>query len=413
MNMFYETTSGPSSLVTSSNGMKLAFTAIILIYLFAGCHEPLPAQKEFPIFVCSNPVSIDQTGATFRCQTIVAGQLPTSQYGFTWSIDDDFSPESSTSDTLGKNIPNGFFEKRIDYALAGNASYYVKAFAVLPNKRIIYSNVVTFNSQGSTYSPWTFETNSFMDGYDQMFAFSDNAYGYLLFQSGDVYRFNPAEHKITRGPRFPVPGNTGSQFAFAKLGNQCYVLSDIDRSLYLFDNQTWTNLGRLPFSYDYYSVVLLAHAFNNKLYFISSQYAYAYRIETRQWQQIQNFPEAIAGSISLNGKGYVITTSKSFWEYDFETGSAIMKGKYPGTSANKIKGFTDGNRLYFGLNLNSREMWSFDPAQNNWKKFDDAPVAASFRTVGFYLKDKYYVSNLVAGSNTFYELFSFDSSKQK
>jgi hypothetical protein len=68
---------------------------------------------------------------------------------------------------------------------------------------------------------------------------------------------------------------------------------------------------------------------------------------------------------------------KEFWEYDPTANVWTRKADYVGQMQFDGKGFSIGNKGYFGFSSYSGEFREYDPVANNWTRKADFPLSVS------------------------------------
>lgn len=239
---------------------KLAYLLIMLL-IFPGCKDELPAQKEFPVIRTFEPSAIDPSGATFSAEVIRDGNIPISSFGFAWCSTGNPEDDGTFRIELGNNPDDTCFRARINNSLAAGLEYKVRAYAVSGDKTV-YGNIVSFISEGSEKSPWKLMLNDFtMDGWDNAYGFADNSKGYVIFQSSDTYEYDPASNKIKDTIDFPVDGNSGTGEFWS----------------WVPETNEWNEIEKLPVSLDGYFDTF-SFSLGSKLYVIRGGYNDGYSL---------------------------------------------------------------------------------------------------------------------------------------
>lgn len=358
--------------------MKYQLTLILLLIWFLAvsvisCREALPENRSFPIIRTLLPNDVDESGATFRAEQITSGNSPTSSYGFIW---DTVDPNIATANKieLGIAMPQGQFEKRIESLLAKNADYKVKAYAV-QNGRTIYGNTLSFTSLGSKGSDWGVEAKiAGVKGGFSAFGATDGQYGYIIYQLGESFKYDPVKETISSIQKYPDAFNSGSLFAACSYNGTLYVFGS-SPNLYKFENNVWVQVTRLPFNYSNFVGYYQVFSDNGLIYIISSYMSYAYDVVNNFWYPLPPDPTtntfSIAGAF-LQGKAYLIMMDKTFWEYDLATAVWTEKKGYPGITADRLVAYAKESKIYFGL-LHNREFWAYNTALNEWQSAEKFP----------------------------------------
>lgn len=399
----------------------------IIIFFLVSC-EKAPEIKEFPIITTLNPANIDETGATFRGEIVKKGKNKTTSYGFTWSIQD---PNINTSEkiVLGSQLAEGIFETRIISSLPKGFEFKIRAFATY-NDKTVYGNMVTLLSKGDEKSIWSKELESIkLDGWGTPYGWSDGENGYVIFQSGNVYKFDPEKRLFSKVVDFPVSGNSGTKFTSIGIDNIQYVLSDINKNLYKLEGGVWSIKSNNPFYYGQYDTYYHGYSTLNQIFLLSSSQSFSYNPETSLWQPESVMPASCIsiGGTDLNGFAYVMDARKNIRKYNPQENNWQYISTFPGSFPNgavyfddyyhrKLIGFSHDNSIFFGFmhedasNL-KESIWSFNLTTNSWKELEAFPEKLDFGEIfSFYLKGKLYIGYgnitnfLISGPYTLYSL---------
>lgn len=380
-----------------------------LVVAFQSCEEAIPETRSFPIIRTLVPKNIDSSGATFQGELITAGKSATTSYGFIW---DTVEPDLETSNKieLGTAVPEGEFEKRIESLLAKDVEYKVRAYAV-QNGKAIYSNTISFTSLGSKASTWGIEAKvtGAMGGFSAIGG-TDEQYGYIIYQLGECFRYDPVKETISSIQNYPAAFNSGSQFATCSYNGVLYVFGS-NSNLYKYDNNAWSLVSPLPFNFTNFGGYYHAFSNNGFIYIISSYQSYAYDVANNFWYPLP--PDPVSDTYSIagafhQGKGYLLMKNKTFWEYDIATGIWTEKKEYPGINEDRLVTYARDSKLYFGLQQHP-EFWTYNTSVNEWQSAEKFP--GSLEDVGrqfhFVINNKlYYGIDEYVGD---YTIWSFES----
>jgi hypothetical protein len=399
--------------------MKYGILFILsVIPVVIGCKDEEPDTMDFPIIRTLPIADIDSSGATFRCEVIKKGSIPTISYGFIWSMVEPIVGETNKV-LLGEDINSGTFEARIDHALSGNVDYKVRAFAKFADQTV-YSNIDSFKSVGSAHCPWSLEmTGVFFEGaWGGTLGFTNGESGAVIFQSNYVYVFDPDKKEFLKSVNFPLPGNSGAKFTAAIHGNNQYFFNNINNILYKYEAGLWSQQSTIPFTYGYFEGYYQGFALSDSIYILSSDQSYMYNIKANTWQRKAVVPMYSVGGAEDSGKAYIVTADKSVWEYNIYTDNWIKKTIFPGILKQKIVSFSYDNKIYFGLsyfhytvekNAMDRQFWMYDPTLDEWKMLEKFPVDYNAEDLFFFcIKGYMYVGFWIRGK---YDLWKFDPSK--
>ena len=246
-------------------------------------------SKQYPIIQTGNVSNIDSNGVRFTGEFLNLGSSEIMEYGFVFG-DIDPKIEYSNKIIIESKAKVGKFSQYIEKNIAGNINYNVKAYAKTSDY-IIYGNNIVFTSTGSKYNPWDLVLHASIYGWFDLHGFSNNELGFILFQSGHFYSYNPKTNSIVKKQNSPIDGNSGTIFASFGLGSNLYVISNISSSVFVYDseNNQWSNLGKSPFSTN---GGFLGFSINNNGYFLSRNYFYSYNKSTGTWLKKTNIPSA-------------------------------------------------------------------------------------------------------------------------
>jgi hypothetical protein len=370
---------------------------IFLAILLPACQEALPENRSFPIIRTLAIKNIDSSGATFQAELIVAGNHPTTSFGFIW---DTIEPDIATANKieLGTAIPEGEFEKRIESMLAKDVEYKVRVYAVHQGETI-YGNTITFTSQGSNGSGWALlpEAAGIYGGF-LAYGGADNSYGYVLYQLGEVYKYEPAKNTVQRIQDFPGNLNSGANFTPCNYNGALYVFGGTSSNLYKLVNDSWSLVTALPFNYNYYNVYYQAFVANGWIHIVSANQSYAYDVVNNLWftfPTISNVTSTSVAGTFHNDKAYLLMQNKTFWEYDVPMGKWTEKKEYPGGKLGEplygqVVSYAKGSKLFFGLNQ-STGFWNYDTELNEWTVAERFPGVVDGNQFYFNLNGKLYV----------------------
>jgi hypothetical protein len=367
-----------------------------------------------------DPTDVNSSGATFNGEIVQEGIVPHASYGFLYDTKDP-DINNSFKVVLGEGINSASFKVRIDTALVNGLEYSVRAFAVYSNKTV-YGNIVKFVSKGTSKSAWSLEMSDVvMDGWFESHGFSDNVSGYILFQSSDMYSFNPEKKEIYKSVNFPFTGNSGTLFTGATVGAGHYLFSSINSYLYKLQSGTWSYQSNVPFKYGNFGGYYHGFSVSDSIFILSTYKSYMYNLQTNAWQAKSILPVGYTGwsvgGTEIKNKAYVMTTDKKIWEYNTNTDSWIMKTVYPGVFYDRIIAFSFNNKIYVGLsshdyyvesNWLDKKFWIYDPVLNKWSRSHDFPAYVDSGDLFYFvIKSKLYVGDGRSGK---YRIWKFDPS---
>jgi hypothetical protein len=402
-----------------SKDMKRLPLLLLLLTVIFGCKDVLPDAKEFPVIHTDSPKAIDETGATFQGEIIVAGKSPATSYGFFWGIKDP-KIEKSNKITLDENPSSNSFSIRIDHALAKDVEYKIRAFAT-SDDITVYGNAVNFTSKGSSNNGWTIIDSAVNIG-DPFYSCSDTENGYVIHSSSKTDRFDPVTNKFSGIADFPARIYS-LQFMSVTSGTSLYFMYTNYSNFFRLVDGEWTWQTKIPFESWLFTGYYQGLSVNNKIYILSSYQSFMYDPVTYEWQSKARLPIEVGtsnGGTTLNGKAYVITTDKNLWEYDPAADKWIIKTQYPGALGDRLAAFSYKEKLYFGLSSVSQQgthlvdslLWCYDLTSNKWTVREKFPTDHIYgRLFSFFLKNNLYVGIENSGYNNNYTLWKYDPSK--
>jgi hypothetical protein len=403
---------------------KIISIVIVSLILFS-CEEE-PDIKEFPIITTLSPQNIDESGATFRGEFVYDGKNEITSYGFTW---DGVEPNIKTSEkiVLGTQPSKGIFETRINSHLGKGFEYKIRAFATY-NDKTVYGNTVTILSKGSEKSIWSKElTGITLQGWGDTYGFSDGEDGYVIFQDGKSYRFEPSEGKFYAIADFPKSGNSGTQYTSVCVDNIQYVFSSINQYLYKLERGLWNIKTKTPFNYGNTYGYSHGYTTQNKIYLLSSSIAYNYNPFNNAWQKLSSIPiyYSSVGGTDLNGYAYLMDNGNYINEYNPQDDTWNRISAYPGTYPEgsilferyhgNTTGFSHGNTVYFGFCYGEyaktigTSIWGYNLPSNTWNKIEAFPEELKSGEIFYFsIKGKLYIGHGIAN---YFTIYSLDMSK--
>ncbi len=356
----------------------------LLITLLSCVKEAEPEAKLYPLLQTLEVTNIDEEGATFNSEFVNVGLEPITEHGFVFDLKD---PVVDASETLRlSNVAQpGIQSTTINDGLAGNLTYYVKAYAKT-NKYLVYGNSIEFKSKGSRSNPWELALEPTLRGWGNAFGFSHGDFGYLMFQSRAFYSYNFKTNEIKRLSDVPVGGNTGTLYASFILNNNLYLLQVTSQTIYKYDliNNLWSSSGPRPFTPNG-SAGMGAFTLNNKGYLLSYDNLYSFNQANNTWTKEASMPGIYIYSVQVTGGvAYVLSDKQEIWKYSaannqwqYET---VYPGKWYGNIDGRIIGFSIQDKIYFGLgyyggnDISANDFWEYTPATKSWKRVVDFPL---------------------------------------
>lgn len=393
---------------------------LLLLNFIFGCKDMLPDTKEFPIIFTSVPKDVDETGATFQGQLILEGKIPATSFGFVWGIKDQMV-ESSNKIILDEIPASNSFAIRIDHALAKDVEYKIRAFATSGNITV-YGNSINFISKGSSNNGWSI-IDSIANFGKPIYSCSDTEYGYVIYPSSKMARYDPATNKFSDAPDFPDNIYSYPKITSVASGINQFFMYNNSNYFYKLTDGKWNVQSMIPFQSWLFNGYYQSLSVNNKIYILSSYKSFMYDPTTDVWQPKARLPIEVGsstGGTTLNGKAYVITSDKDLWEYDSTTDKWTIKTQYPGLLGDRLMAFSYNEKLYFGLGSVSQEvtrlvdsrLFSYDLVLNKWLILEEFPSDhINGSLFYFFLKDNLYFCMENSSSDYTSTLWKYDPSK--
>ena len=350
--------------------------------LFSCTPDETPEMKLYPIIYTKNTTGINAMGATLNAEFINMGYDAVVRYGFVYGTEDP-TIDSSAITVINAEAGKGEFFQTINTGLAGNMIYKVKAYAKTRDF-VVYGNEIEFLSQGSACNPWDLMAEPTMDGWHNAHGISGNKYGYILFQSGDFYSYDPVSETVTKLQNIPMDGNTGTLYASFELDGSLFVMSNDAEQLLRFNTKTgqWSKPGDLPFNIGDNN--FFGFTINNEGAFLSGAYFYTYNEVSHGWTKRADIPSTnVHSAIVIENRVYAIADYKEIWMYDPLTDVWQKKSVFPGNWHGKVVGFSANNRIYWGLSYHggytgapkpATDIWEYNPETNSWKGIERFPT---------------------------------------
>jgi len=114
-----------------------------------GCEKDDSALEKFPLVSEVSVSKISQEGALFKSKLISVKKDDVSDYGFLWSDYQYITFDNAEKISLGATAPDhNNFSFFLDHSLSANTTYYVSAYVISGEIRVI-GNPVKFKSPGS------------------------------------------------------------------------------------------------------------------------------------------------------------------------------------------------------------------------------------------------------------------------
>jgi hypothetical protein len=399
----------------------IIITVAISVFFISCTKEAELITRQYPMVLTRDVTNVQSEGVTLNGEFKNVGYSNVTEYGFVFST---FDPdlENSSSLIISPEAKNGLFSGSIEQGIAGNIKYHVRAFAKT-EKQIIYGNRVEFFSQGSKFNPWDLILQADISGWHDAFSSSSNELGFIIFQSGDFYSYNPENNSVIKRQSIPMSGNTGTHYASFYLNSYLYVLSNNSFEIlrYDIDKDQWTKMGNRPFSPERHTG-FFGLSINNMGYFLSRDNIFSYNKTNDTWTQMRDISLPMIYSAEVvNDRLYVFADNKGIWSYTPEINSWRMETTYPGIWNNNIVSFTQNDKIYYGLSYYgsysgapspATDFWEYNPELKTWKEIENFPIYHSQNELF-----KFSIGSLsyfgYRQDYRKYHLFKFDSQKIK
>jgi hypothetical protein len=121
--------------------------AVLYIGILNSCKKDELDSREYPRLITLSVSDIDSTGAVFSGEVLTLNNEEIIDHGFVWSTNSSVLPNAEFI-SLGVLKNKGTFNFKIDYALAINKKYKVKAYLKTATYTV-YGNELEFESLGS------------------------------------------------------------------------------------------------------------------------------------------------------------------------------------------------------------------------------------------------------------------------
>jgi N-acetylneuraminic acid mutarotase len=380
--------------------LRTILLGIILIFLVSCKKDAETEIKDYPIIETLEVSNINEKGATFNAEFINLGNENVKEFGFVYGADE---PSFNQYDTilLDSQPEKGKYNQMINGGLAGNIEYLVKSY-VKTSKYTIFGNVKKFFSLGSQLNPWRLDLTAYIDGWHDCIGMSNDEHGFILFNSGHLYAFNPNSNTMKEMERLVLDKTRYNYFASFNLGNFFYILTNSSENIFRYDIDAdhWDELGKRPFSPDG-NLGFYGFTIDGTGYFLSGNAFYAYNPDTDTWSSRANIMTTyIYLAETVGKKAIAIGKNQQVFMFDPDVNMWTEKKQYPGKWNGKIIGFSVQDKIYCGLSytgayigapLPEKEFWSYHPESNDWQEVQSFPLYHSQNeTFTFSIGDRAY-----------------------
>lgn len=387
-----------------------------------GCKETFET-KSFPKLLTLDTVDSDSTGATIRCEVLNIGTSTTTSFGFLWSQEEDPTLDNSYKIVVGTVVSDSGFVGKIDQLFYKDTVYHIRAFATFGDKTV-YGNAVSVKSNGCkmTWSKMLSNVTLFDEGYP--FGSSNNLKGYVMFQFGVSYSYDPVLNKFSSSEKYPANVVSLERFTSVKVDDYQYLYNGASLDIYKLSDGKWSFISNVSselkadiWSKIHHNLTDFGFSYQNNLYLLNEEYSFVYHPDMDTWEKLANYPSTILFKIvagaTLSGKAYLLNTNKDIQVYDAASNQWTKKTTYPGTVNGHVVSFSYNNKIYFGLDTSSDSndvrIWSYDPDADIWNELESIPGKVTFsKRFYFNLNGNIYIGY---GNADKYDLYKLDLSK--
>jgi len=357
---------------------------------------------------------------------IVANGNKLNSYGHCWSKSDQYPQAKNDLFTIFMAATDSIHYTSRITGLLSNNSYYVRAYAVTETDTV-YSESINFTTT-TTSNVWTQEVPFCGEGRENAVSFTIGDFAYYGLGNAfnkyfdDFFRFNTRSNSWTQLTSFPEEGRTKAVgFAIGSLG---YVglgetPSGQKRDLYSYNPKEngWYRMADYQASERSNAVCFVFH---NMVYVGMGNFAgmpvrdfARYIPDNNMWYPSAPFPgERRSGVVAytVGNFGYLIGSTNSnpkneFWRYnpsDGQSGAWEQLEDVPFTARRNGISFAVGDYVYVGLGADDlgfkRDLWKFDPYDNNWIQLDNFPGNSRENAIAFTIGNMAFI---IGGRNEF------------
>lgn len=225
----------------------------------------------------------------------------------------------------------------------------------------------------------------------------------------DLWEYDAGTKAWIRRADFPGPGRT--EAVCFVIGSKAYAGSgysnglNVTNDFYEYDplTNTWTRKADFIYPSDFRGGISLS--INGKGYVITGQYSklvYEYDPLANTWTQKADFPgeERMQGvGFVIGNKGYVVGGNPGYatglnecWEYDPAIDSWSLKAPVPEGIVSAVAFSINGNGFVGNGTGNRKHIWSYDPVTDKWEKMADFPGLSAGYAVSFVIDNSAYIA---------------------
>ncbi|MCF8302228.1 MAG: IPT/TIG domain-containing protein [Bacteroidales bacterium] len=386
-----------------------SFLMVLVIIGLGACEEDLQPQPKGHPYVLTKEVETSQEGAFLKGEIVHLGNSQVLEYGFVW----DNSPNPTVDDhkkTFLINIKEGPFSFRVTGGLVNNLDYHVRSY-IKSKLYVVYGNQIEFTSP-VTKSPKIIDFEPKIGGVFKKIEIT-----------GEHFANSTTENKVYFGEYPAIVDSATQTKIIAHLGNAPRS-SSVNISVVVYPNQTytmhdihperftikypWKRISDLPRSFNRYNVV--SFSINDKAYLgldSEDMILWEYDPDKGELEEKTQFPgdydiDEIVSicTFTLNRNAYLIIepdfdndTIVQLWTYNPASNNWQRKADYPGGKTNSSAVFSLNKKGYYvdGKSKTQIHLWEYSPEMDMWEQKPDFPYSPNYPSSGFAIGNKGYI----------------------
>lgn len=219
-----------------SISIKNIFWILSGVTIIISCDSNEPGLPDFSSVATLEPINTNASGTTFRGSIEQEGGNTIVSYGFIFE-----NPETEfEQEIMAKEISENAFQVRVDFCFEHGFEYYIKAF-INYSDTTVFGNSVRFISRECNASIWERELSYVrLDESFGPYGWSDAEYGYVVFQSGKTFKFDPDLQQFSQLTDLPSTNEDPQRFTAISLNEKHYLLNDGSNNIYKLDGDNWS-----------------------------------------------------------------------------------------------------------------------------------------------------------------------------